>query len=92
MDRAIIIIIGLGDYHYHWIEHLTLSLDWALIVIIGSGDYCLDQEEEAVAKGVRGVMQVIVIINIIVLSNMINVMTLFIISVNIITFIAVLSQ
>ena len=67
-------------------------MDWALIIIIGSGDYCLDQEEEAVAKGVRGVMQVIVIINIIVLSNMINVMTLFIISVNIITFIAVLSQ
>ena len=63
-----------------------------IIIIIGSGDYCLDQEEEAVAKGVRGVMQVIVIINIIVLSNMINVMTLFIISVNIITFIAVLSQ
>ena len=82
MDRAIIIIIGLGDYHYHWIEHLSLSLDWALIIIIGSGDYCQDQEEEAVAKGVRGVMQVIVIINIIVII-IITVMTLIIISVNI---------
>ena len=28
-------------------------------------DYCVDEEEEAVAKGVRGVMQVIIIITVI---------------------------
>ena len=68
-----------------------MSLDPAIIIIIGSGDYRLDQEEEAVAKGVRGVMQVIVIINIIVIV-IITVMTLIIISINIITLIAVVSH
>ena len=54
-----------------------------IIITIGSGDFCLDQEEEAVAKGVRGVMQVTVIINIVVISNIITVMTLIVISINI---------
>ena len=30
-------------------------------------DYCVDEEEEAVAKGVRGVMQVIIITNIVII-------------------------
>ena len=62
-----------------------------IFCIIGLGDYCLDQEEEAVAKGVRGVMQVTVIINIVVI-NIITVMTLIIISINIVTLIAVVSH